>query len=717
MNSRKIRKIRSKILAVILVTALIPLIGLGAASVALLSGMRTSAVNTNNELGTTASDDSATALRTQIESDLTARAAAIADSVDAKLLQIENQTRVNAKYAEKLYANPENYAPRPLNYLQPNEIGSTVAHIRTAASVNYEDALPEISLLGNAADVLDEFLVTGISVNANYIGTETGIFVTVDTNSSGPNRKDYDPRTRGWYIGAKDTGTLFWTDIFADASGRGASISCAMPIYVGGKLMGVAGTGATLERISDIVRGASIGENGWAFLLNQRGEVVITPHSALVMDDEGNLTGENYLQSNDTSVRLLAESMVFGQSGVRQINLAGQEVIVAFAPLERTGWSIGAVIPNTEAIAPVTAMQKDINGLITESEKAVETYMTTAITVVVIAVVLALVLSLILSFRFSSTISKPISILTEEAGEIGKGNLDNTITLMTGDELEELAHAFNLMTSELKVYIKDFEKVTADKERIATELNVATNIQAGMLPHIFPPYPDRKEFDLYGSMQPAKEVGGDFYDFFLADEKTLAVVIADVSGKGVPAALFMVIAKTLLKNNAQMDKSPKQVFDEVNNVLCENNEGGMFVTAFMGYLDVYTGEFNYVNAGHNPPCIQRAETGNWEFLPCKPGFVLAGMEDISYKPQSTTLGKGDKLYLYTDGVTEATDQVEDLYGEKRLITTLNAHKDDNIIRLINSIKDDIRDFARGAEQADDITMLALEYFGQVEEEG
>jgi sigma-B regulation protein RsbU (phosphoserine phosphatase) len=712
--NRKIRKIRSKILAVILVTALIPLAALGAASVILLSGMRTNAVDTNNELGTTASQDSATALRLQIESDLTARAAAIADSVDAKLLQIENQTRVNAKYAEKLYTNPGNYPARPLNYLQPSQVGTTIAHIRTAESVNYDDALPEISLLGNAADVLDEFLVTGINVSANYIGTETGIFVTVDTNSSGPNRKDYDPRSRGWYIGAKQNGDLFWTDIFADSTGRGASISCAMPIYADGKLKGVAGTGATLSRISEIVSGAKIGESGYAFLLNQRGEVVITPHSALVTDEEGNIVGENYLESEDSSVRHLAESMTKGQSGVRQITLNGQEVIVAFAPLQRTGWSIGAVIPNTEAIAPVTSMQKDIDGLIQKSETAVETYMTTAVTVVVIAVVLALVLSAILSFRFSSTISKPISLLTEEAGEIGKGNLDRTITLMTGDELEELAHAFNMMTDELKLYMKDFEKVTADKERIATELNVATNIQAGMLPHIFPPYPDRNEFDLYGSMQPAKEVGGDFYDFFLADEKTLAVVIADVSGKGVPAALFMVIAKTLLKNNAQMDKSPKQVFEEVNNVLCENNEGGMFVTAFMGYLDVETGVFNYINAGHNPPCIQRAETGNWEFLPCKPGFVLAGMEDMSYKPQTITLEKGDKLYLYTDGVTEAQDKVDDLYGEQRLMTTLNAHKEDNIIRLINSIKEDIKDFARGAEQADDITMLALEYYGKVE---
>jgi sigma-B regulation protein RsbU (phosphoserine phosphatase) len=705
------KKIRSKILAVILATALIPLIGLSAASVVLLSGMKDNALDTNNKLGTTASNDSAAALTDQIESDLTARASAIAESVDGKLLQIENHTRVVAVFAEKLYANPENYADRPLDYLQPGEEGTTVAHIRTAPDVEYDDILTELSLLGNASDVLSEYLTTGINVTASYIGTESGFFETVDTTASGPLRKDYDARTRSWYIGAKDSGGLFWTDIFADASGRGASISVAMPIYApDGTLKAVAGTGATMETISEIVNNAEIGENGYAFLLNTRGEVVITPKSELITDESGALIGEDYKNSSDAGVRGLAEAMINGKSGLQKLIIDGADVFVAYAPLSRTGLSVGVVMPTAEVTAPVTAMRDDIDLLITDSETAVESYMSTAITVVIFAVLLVLLLAVILSFRFATTISKPISLLTEEAGEIGKGNLDHTITVMTGDELEELAHAFNVMTSELKLYIKDFEKVTADKERIATELSVATNIQASMLPHIFPPYPDRTEFDLFGSMEPAKEVGGDFYDFFLADEKHLAVVIADVSGKGVPAALFMVIAKTLIKNNAQMNKTPVQVFNEVNNILCESNEGGMFVTCFMGYLNVETGVFDYVNAGHNPPAIKRIN-GDWEFLPCKPGFVLAGMEDINYKPQSITIGKGDMIYMYTDGVTEAVDPVEELYGEKRLLETLNSKPTADIREVVQAVRNDIEVFANGAEQADDITMLVLEYNG------
>jgi sigma-B regulation protein RsbU (phosphoserine phosphatase) len=705
------RKIRTKILTVMLITALIPLIALGGASAGLLFTMRTNSINTNAELGKTAASDAGTALNSQITSDLAVRAGSLADSVDAKLLEVENHTRIVAAYAEKLYANPENYAVHPLEYLQPGQEGTPVPHIRTAPGVTYDAILPELDTLGNVSDVLEEFLVTDINVTASYVGTESGFFVTVDTTASGPNRMDYDPRTRGWYQGAKDTGGLFWTDIFADASGRGASISCAMPIYQNGRLKAVAGTGATMSEISEIVRGATIGNSGYAFLLNGRGEVVITPRSEYAVDEDGNVIGENYLESKDEEVYALADAMTKGQNSVRQLSLDGQDVIVAFAPLKRTDWSIGVVMPRAEVTAPIEAMQKSIQGLSAESENTINNYMTVSFVVIVVAVVLALVLALIMSLRFAGTISKPISMLKDEAEEIGKGDLERTITLMTGDEIEELAHAFNQMTGELRVYIKDFEKVTADKERIATELNVATNIQASMLPHIFPPYPDRTEFDLYGSMEPAKEVGGDFYDFFLTDEKTLAVVMADVSGKGVPAALFMVIAKTLIKNNAQMGKTPVQVFEEVNNILCENNEGGMFVTTFLGFLNVETGEFDFVNAGHNPPCIKRG--GNdWEYLPTKPGFVLAGMENMKYKPQNTQIAKGDKLYLYTDGVTEATDRVLDLYGEKRLLDTLNAHKEEGVIGIVNAIRTDIKDFAHGAEQADDITMLALEYYGK-----
>jgi sigma-B regulation protein RsbU (phosphoserine phosphatase) len=263
------------------------------------------------------------------------------------------------------------------------------------------------------------------------------------------------------------------------------------------------------------------------------------------------------------------------------------------------------------------------------------------------------------------------------------------------------------MARELKEYIGNLQRVTAEKERIGAELSVAANIQANMLPRIFPPFPDRAEFDIYASMLPAKEVGGDFYDFFFVNESALAVIVADVSGKGVPAALFMVIAKTLLKNNAQSGKSPREVFEKVNNILCEGNDTGMFVTAFMGYLNVKTGKFTYVNAGHNPPILRT--NGSCGLVKVKPGFVLAGIENISFKEDDITLRDGDGIFLYTDGITEAVNGESEMFGRGRLIEAADSYMGLPPHEFTASIMVEIGKFTAGAEQADDITMLALRY--------
>ena len=247
---------------------------------------------------------------------------------------------------------------------------------------------------------------------------------------------------------------------------------------------------------------------------------------------------------------------------------------------------------------------------------------------------------------------------------------------------------------------------TQKAERIATELNLASDIQGSMLPNIFPAFPDRKEFDIFASMNPAKEVGGDFYDFFMVDEDHLAMVIADVSGKGIPAALFMVIAKTLIKDHTQLGLSPGEVFTKVNQILCEGNDAELFVTAWMGLLDLRTGEMKFANAGHNPPIIQI--NNEIKFLTSKPGFVLAGLENVKYKEFELTLSKGDKLFLYTDGATEATNKDKELFGEKRLIDSFARLKDDGCKAILDGVKADIDEFVGEAEQFDDLTLLSFE---------
>lgn len=327
------------------------------------------------------------------------------------------------------------------------------------------------------------------------------------------------------------------------------------------------------------------------------------------------------------------------------------------------------------------------------------------------------VITLALIKVVNTALVKPINSLASaassyvEAKEEGEVSALALLDIHTGDEVENLSHALKRMERDINGYIENLTHVTAEKERIGAELSVATHIQASMLPCIFPAFPNRREFDIYATMTPAKEVGGDFYDFFLVDDDHLAVVIADVSGKGVPAALFMVIAKTLIKDHTQSGKPPEEVFTEVNRQLCEANDENLFVTAWMGVLEISTGKLVYVNAGHNPPVIGR-KNGETEFLRSRPGFVLAGLDFTKYRAGSLELMPGDLLYLYTDGVTEAMNTAQELYGEEHLKRTLDANVSAAPEEIFKAVKKDLDDFVADAPQFDDITMLAMRYLGR-----
>ena len=315
-------------------------------------------------------------------------------------------------------------------------------------------------------------------------------------------------------------------------------------------------------------------------------------------------------------------------------------------------------------------------------------------------------------FFVRGVVTRPLGKLAAfTQGITDSGVFENQrIQIKTGDEIESLSESFNFMLAKLEDYIQNLSKITAEKERIGAELNVAKQIQADMLPSIFPAFPDRDEFDIFASMDPAKEVGGDFYDFFMVDDNHLAFLIADVSGKGVPAALFMVITKTLIKNQVMKGHEPYAVFEEVNNQLCENNQEGMFVTAWLGILEISTGIITYVNAGHNPPMVKRRD-GKFNSLQCRPGFVLAGMDGIPYQQDKIKMQEGDYIYLYTDGVTDTNNVKEELFGEDRLRDVINVYKDHNPESLLRSIKSELDQYMGEAEQFDDITMLCIEYKG------
>ena len=281
----------------------------------------------------------------------------------------------------------------------------------------------------------------------------------------------------------------------------------------------------------------------------------------------------------------------------------------------------------------------------------------------------------------------------------------------TGDEMESLSNSLTDMFLDMKNYMTSLVSVTKEKERIGSELAVATKIQADMLPRIFPAFPERKEFDLFASMDPAKEVGGDFYDFFMIDENRIGLVIADVAGKGVPAALFMVISKTLLKNRALMGGTPSEIVDYVNDQLNEGNDADMFVTIWFAIIDINTGKGVVVNAGHEHPAIYRAQTGRYDLDVYKHSPICGTMPGMHFREHEFELYPGDRLFVYTDGLPEATNGEKELFGNDRVLEVLNRDTDVTVHELLANVTEAVDEFVGEADQFDDLTMLSFYYNG------
>ena len=346
---------------------------------------------------------------------------------------------------------------------------------------------------------------------------------------------------------------------------------------------------------------------------------------------------------------------------------------------------------------PMSTLESELNEYVVNS-------------VLATAVVVIIFISAFMVYMYRSLIS-PIHLIAHEAEQFVESNAevsDKLESIKTKDEIQKLSESILKMEIGIKEYIANITKITAEKERIGAELNVATQIQADMLPSIFPAFPERKEFDIYASMIPAKEVGGDFYDFFMVGEDYLVSVIADVSGKGVPAALFMVITKTLIKNSAERGLSPKEILEQVNYQLCQNNKEEMFVTVWLGKLELSTGKLVCANAGHDDPVVVH-KNGELSIFQQKHGFVLAGMETARYREQEFMLEPGDKLFVYTDGVSEATNVSNELYGKERILKVLKNTTEDTTAETIHKVKEDMDVFVGEAPQFDDITMLCLHY--------
>ena len=289
---------------------------------------------------------------------------------------------------------------------------------------------------------------------------------------------------------------------------------------------------------------------------------------------------------------------------------------------------------------------------------------------------------------------------------------ENLNEVRSHNEIGDLSNDIVELTTEMDNYISEMKTVTAERERASVEMSLAAGIQSGMLPHDFPPFPERSEFDIFASMDPAREVGGDFYNFFMVDDDHLAIVIADVSGKGVPAALFMMAASIYLQNSAAQGVTPAEILKKTNNYICSNNAADMFVTVWMGIMEISTGRLKAANAGHEYPAIQPVAGGDFELLKDKHSFVIGGMSDQEYHEYEIQLSQGTKIFLYTDGVPEATDSEEKMFGTDRMIDALNVDPNASPEQILKNVTAAVDDFVKDAEQFDDVTMLCLEYKGK-----
>ncbi len=449
-----------------------------------------------------------------------------------------------------------------------------------------------------------------------------------------------------------------------------------------GRRKGLIASTVLLETLSDIVGSIRIGAKGFGYVVDHDGLLIAHPDDILRMT-------LNLLQSDSIGYMGLQEigrRMIENESGIGTYRRPdGTSLATVFNPIPHSpNWSLGISLYEEELIGTARELIQK----------------TLSLMIIIVCCVLAVVVII------SNRIASPIKALMEGVNTVSSGNLDHTLILRSKDEIGDLAKAYNRMTRELKTHINTLRKTTAEKERIEGELRIANKIQTSMLPHLFPPFPHIQRIDLYATMEPAREVGGDFYDFFLLNDRFLYFSIGDVSGKGIPAALFMVITRTIVKNLTLQGNSLSDIFYHTNQILCTENEENMFVSVFMGKVDIETGSLEYINAGHNPPLISRNE-GPYEYLTVDRNLVMGCVPNYQFSAHESILEPNDVLLLYTDGVTEATNKTNTLFSSKRLVQTVNKTLGLDTQTILQTIRLAISNFVLESPASDDVTMLAI----------
>lgn len=496
-----------------------------------------------------------------------------------------------------------------------------------------------------------------------------------------------------WYLVPRELGRPVWSEPYFDESGGDIVMTTySVPIFrtVDSRrtFLGVVTADVSLDWLRKQVGKIAMYHSGYAFVLSRNGVFVSHPDNRLIMRESVFSLAE---EARSPELRAIGQDMIRGREGFARLPdfVLGKPAWLAFAPMASTGWSMGVIVPEDELFADLRRLGREV------------AYLGAG----------GFALLLLVIAGIATSITRPLSRLAATATEIAKGNLDTQVPVAgSGDEVGALSRSFEQMRLALKDYIADLTATTKAKERLESELKIARSIQMSFLPKRFPPFPEVTAFELHACLEPAWEVGGDLYDFFLLGPDKLLFLVGDVSGKGVPAALFMAVTKTLVKGIAEQETDPAEILAKVNRELCVDNESMLFVTMFLAILDFATGELAFSNAGHNPPAVIGPDGAvSWMRLPR--GVFLGIMEEAVYKTSRLPLAPGTRLVAFTDGVTEAMNTALELFGTPRLQDVLTASAALAPEALDAAVMDAVRAFAGQADQADDITVLTMLYRG------
>jgi len=503
---------------------------------------------------------------------------------------------------------------------------------------------------------------------------------------------DYRYFYMSWYQLPKELGRPVWTEPYFDSGGSDALMTTySVPFYRYEKgekyFAGVVTADVTLDWLEEMISAIKLYDTGYAVVVSQQGAYIYHPLQRLVANETVFSLAEGL---EDQELWDIGRDMIEGYTGfLKRRNVRdGTYSFLLYMPLPVGGWSLAFLFPTEEVLKEANQLTRN------------------TLSIGIVGFFLLMVAVILIANR----LTRPVRDLSIAAMEIASGNLSVVLPeTRSRDEVGKLSESFRDMQQSLKEFIVNLERTTIHKERIESELRIAREIQMGLLPKLFPAFPNHDEFDIFASLESAKEVGGDLYDFFFIDDHHFCFLIGDVSGKGVPAAFLMAVTKTLIKVVAEQGVEPNVVLEKVNNDLAEDNESCMFVTLFLAVLDIRNGKVTYSSAGHNPPALMAGNKVS--FLESLNEPIAGAMPDMTYTTQHMTLSPGDTLFLYTDGITEAMNNDLELYSEERLLRVLQGTDKGKAMDIVVGVNASVSEFAAGAEQSDDITMLALTYVG------